>query len=191
MRNGGSATVWVRKLGDCWFVVALSNEGKLVGSTFSRIGESDVRTSLYHDLRMYDRVESQSDSHADRLIQTLHEMYQGKPASLDVELDMRFVTPFHRTVYRKTGQIPRGQVTTYGLIARSLGSVQLSRAVGHANAANPFVLVVPCHRVVPWTLEVGNYGRGPQLKRELLKREGVSFEGVKVSESSIWTPPQG
>lgn len=188
MRKRPSAAIWIRKLGDCWFAIALNDEGGLISSALSTKNEKDARASLSSNLFEYSQVEGRENSRADQLIEVLHDMYQGNSVSIDAELDMRFVTPFQQRVYCKTREIPRGRVTTYGCIAESLGSARLSRAVGRAMATNPFVLVVPCHRVVPSTLEVGNYGQGPRLKRGLLEREGVSFAGGKISKLSVWTP---
>lgn len=55
-------------------------------------------------------------------------------------------TPFQRRVWAAISAIPRGEVLTYGAMARSLDSAP--RAVGQACGANPYPLVVPCHRVV-------------------------------------------
>jgi methylated-DNA-[protein]-cysteine S-methyltransferase len=86
-------------------------------------------------------------------------------------------------------------VTTYGAIAKELGGMRYARAVGTAVATNPIPLIVPCHRVVPASFEVGNYGMGGRkpstggyMKRQLLEREGVKFLGRRVSEKSKWTP---
>ncbi len=53
---------------------------------------------------------------------------------------------FQRRVWAAIGAIPAGRVRTYGALAAELGSA--ARAVGQACGANPFPLVVPCHRVV-------------------------------------------
>lgn len=55
-------------------------------------------------------------------------------------------TPFQRRVWNAIAAIPRGQLRRYGVIAAELGSA--ARAVGQACGANPFPLVIPCHRVV-------------------------------------------
>ena len=182
-----SVLVSVKKVKDCWFAVALNDLNELVASTISRRGKHDIAVSLASVLRRFDRVERGTDARAGRLIEALYDMYQGKPASIDARLSLDHIAPFHQAVYEKTRSIPIGRVSTYGAIARSLRS-RASRAVGHAMAMNPFVLVVPCHRVVRSTLEIGNYGRGPEVKRELLRREGVFFSGRKVSPLSVWTP---
>lgn len=84
-------------------------------------------------------------------------------------------------------------MTSYGLIAKRLGSGP--RAVGTGVAGNPWPLFVPCHRVVPADLEIGNYSIGGGLsdygcsvKRELLEREGVAFDGDRVVSKALWVP---
>ena len=108
---------------------------------------------------------------------------------------MSNVSDFRNKVYEVLLRIPRGKVTTYGAIAKRLGGKRYARAVGTAVATNPFPLIVPCHRVVPVSLRVGNYGMGGRepstggyMKRRLLELEGVRFEDEKVSKQSIWKP---
>lgn len=72
----------------------------------------------------------------------------GNPDLGFVSLDLRAVPDFHQRVYAIARAIPRGQTLTYGDIARQLGDVALSRAVGQALGANPFPIVIPCHRVL-------------------------------------------
>ncbi|HEY0590285.1 MAG TPA: methylated-DNA--[protein]-cysteine S-methyltransferase, partial [Thermoanaerobaculia bacterium] len=50
------------------------------------------------------------------------------------------------------------------------------RAVGNVMARNPIPLILPCHRVVPNQGGVGNYGWGPDMKRPLLREEGVPID---------------
>jgi methylated-DNA-[protein]-cysteine S-methyltransferase len=84
--------------------------------------------------------------------------------------------PFQQRVLRAEHAIPRGQVSTYGLIARHLGRPGASRAVGNALATNPFPLLVPCHRAVRADGALGGYQGGPSMKRVLLEREGITFD---------------
>jgi len=78
--------------------------------------------------------------------------------------------------------IPQGCVTTYGEIARHLGSPGASRAVGTALRKNPTPGIIPCHRVVRADLSVGKFlGLSDPRKRELLVAEGVTF----LSETKI------
>jgi methylated-DNA-[protein]-cysteine S-methyltransferase len=64
-----------------------------------------------------------------------------------------------------------GEVTSYGAIARQLGSPGASRAVGLANGANPIAIVVPCHRVIGANGSLTGYGGGLDRKRWLLNHE--------------------
>jgi methylated-DNA-[protein]-cysteine S-methyltransferase len=110
-------------------------------------------------------------------------------------VDLSTVSGFRRKVYNQLSKIPLGKVTTYGAIAVKLGGKKYARAVGTAVATNPLPLLIPCHRVVPWSLRVGNYGmcgrdpsKGGYMKQELLLREGVRFEGERISKQSTWNP---
>src|SRR3954447_23241914 len=66
----------------------------------------------------------------------------------DVALDDRDVDDFARRVYAATREIGPGPTATYGEIARAIGDPGAARAVGAALGANPFPIVVPCHRVL-------------------------------------------
>jgi methylated-DNA-[protein]-cysteine S-methyltransferase len=83
---------------------------------------------------------------------------------------------FQQAVLRAEHAIPRGEVSTYGLIARHLGDRNAARAVGHALATNPFPLIVPCHRAVRADGSLGGFQGGPAMKRALLEREGIEFD---------------
>lgn len=102
-----------------------------------------------------------------------------------VKPNRRF-SSFEKEVFEKVRQIPRGQVATYGEVARAIGRENAARAVGNALAKNPFLIVVPCHRVIKSDLSLGEYsGGGARVKRKLLKREGVEFSGRKVKPEFV------
>jgi len=79
---------------------------------------------------------------------------------------------FAERVYEVTKQIPRGKVTTYGEIARNLGTKGY-RAVGQALHVNPYAPVVPCHRVVASDGSLHGFASGLKKKALLLRKEGV------------------
>ena len=91
----------------------------------------------------------------------------------DVPVDLSSRSDFHQEVLRATARIPCGEVRTYGELAEIVGRPRAARAVGTAMARNPVPLLVPCHRVVPSSGGVGNYGFGSGLKAKLLAGEGV------------------
>jgi len=102
---------------------------------------------------------------------------------IDREFHLRHHDLYTR-VFEMAAQIPKGRVSTYGAIARALGDVAASRAVGQIMSADrerPFP--VPCHRVIYSDGRTGWYtgmGKGEEKKRELLRSEGVSIVNGKV-----------
>ncbi|MFO1060658.1 MAG: methylated-DNA--[protein]-cysteine S-methyltransferase [Dongiaceae bacterium] len=82
-------------------------------------------------------------------------------------------TGFQRRVWAALRGIPAGTTATYGAIAARLGRPAATRAVGHANGANPVSVVVPCHRLVGADGSLTGYGGGLARKRWLLTHEGV------------------
>ena len=93
-------------------------------------------------------------------------------------LDWTGVAAWDRRVLEGARTIGRGQVTSYGRLARRIGAPGAARAVGAAMGRNPFWLLVPCHRVVAGDGSVGGYGAdpdGPEIKRDLLALEGIAL----------------
>jgi O-6-methylguanine DNA methyltransferase len=84
---------------------------------------------------------------------------------------------FSARVWRQIARIPRGEVRSYGRVARALGKPEAVRAVGQACGRNPVPLLVPCHRVVASDGGLGGYTGGLETKRRLLALEGVSPRG--------------
>jgi len=97
------------------------------------------------------------------------------------------MTGFFQRIYIITSKIPKGKVSTYGAIAKAVGSRD-ARRVGHALHANKSNLV-PCHRVVfsNGSLAPGYAFGGPDAQKKKLIAEGVNFtpEG-KVDLSQLF-----
>jgi len=101
---------------------------------------------------------------------------EGETDRLDLPADLRLVAaPFRREALRTLHRdVARGEVITYGALARAAGHPGAARAVGTACARNPVPIVVPCHRVVPSGAGLGAYGGGAERKRALLTLEGAA-----------------
>ncbi|PYR27687.1 MAG: cysteine methyltransferase [Acidobacteria bacterium] len=87
-----------------------------------------------------------------------------------LSLDMRG-TAFEQRVWAALRAIAPGETTSYGAIAKALGSAEASRAVGAANGANPIAIIVPCHRVIGSSGSLTGYGGGLDRKIWLLDHE--------------------
>jgi methylated-DNA-[protein]-cysteine S-methyltransferase len=82
-------------------------------------------------------------------------------------------TEFQCRVWEALWRIPFGAIKTYTELAREVGRPGASRAVGQANGSNPLPIIVPCHRVVASDGTLGGYAGGLDLKRALLRLEGL------------------
>jgi methylated-DNA-[protein]-cysteine S-methyltransferase len=98
---------------------------------------------------------------------------EGDPHDLPVDLSL-VAAPFRHAVLETLhDSVPRGEVVTYGALAQRAGNPRAFRAAATACARNPIPIVVPCHRVLPSSGGIGNYGGGPARKRALLELEGA------------------
>jgi len=86
---------------------------------------------------------------------------------------------FSERCYDLLREVPVGRVTTYGEIARALGSKGF-RAVGGAMNKNPYAPEVACHRVVGAGGVIGGFASGVKKKIRMLKAEGVEVAGGRV-----------
>lgn len=68
-------------------------------------------------------------------------------------------------------KIPLGETLSYKELAKRIGHPRALRAVGKALKENPFPLIIPCHRVVKSSGELGGYSKGKELKKKLLELE--------------------
>ena len=89
-------------------------------------------------------------------------------------------TDFQLKVWEMLLKIPEGQASTYGELARQLGSPGASRAVGTAVGDNPVAWLIPCHRVIQQSGALGGYHWGTARKQALLAREAARSESMKT-----------
>lgn len=104
----------------------------------------------------------------------------------------RAPTAFEERLFAACKRIPTGKVTTYGTLAKVLGSS--ARAVGQGMRRNPFAPVVPCHRVVASDLQLGGFNGSwgaetdaVKRKRSMLEAEGIKFLNEKIAVNSVLT----
>ncbi|MFP4394634.1 MAG: methylated-DNA--[protein]-cysteine S-methyltransferase [Anaerolineales bacterium] len=99
--------------------------------------------------------------------------FAGRRTAFDLPLDLRG-TDFQRAVWEALLAIPYGETRAYGDIAAAIGRPRAARPVGQAVGANPVGVIVPCHRVIGSDGRLTGFGGGLDLKRALLRLEGVS-----------------
>lgn len=107
----------------------------------------------------------------------LADYFAGRRTAFDLPLAIAG-SQFQRRVWRALQQIPYGETTSYGEIARRVGVPSAPRAVGVANGQNPVAVIVPCHRVIGADGSLTGYGGGLERKRLLLELEAGVFSLV-------------
>jgi len=90
----------------------------------------------------------------------------------ELPLDNGGWTPFQRAVAEALAGVPCGETVSYAGLAEAAGHPRAQRAVGSFMAANPFPVLVPCHRVLPASGAPGNFAAGREWKLRLLELEG-------------------
>jgi methylated-DNA-[protein]-cysteine S-methyltransferase len=100
----------------------------------------------------------------------LGEFLAGDRSAFDLPLKVRG-SEFDRRVWELVADVPYGETTTYGELARSLGAGTEARDVGAAVGRNPLCVIIPCHRVVGATGKLTGYAGGLGRKRALLEIE--------------------
>jgi AraC family transcriptional regulator of adaptative response/methylated-DNA-[protein]-cysteine methyltransferase len=94
----------------------------------------------------------------------------GEIPRLDLPLDVA-ATAFQMRVWKYLQTIPSGDVQSYGEVAAAIGAPTAARAVAQACARNPAAVLIPCHRVIRGSGELGGYRWGLARKRSLIDRE--------------------
>ena len=144
------------------------------GLCFVQFGDTDA--SLLAELRReYPAAKCEAmrePHHPDfrRWIDALTRHLAGRQPLLDLPLDIR-ATAFQMRVWNYLQSIPYGETRSYSEVARAIGEPKATRAVANACAKNRVVILIPCHRVIRGTGELGGYRGGVERKRRLLDAE--------------------
>jgi AraC family transcriptional regulator of adaptative response/methylated-DNA-[protein]-cysteine methyltransferase len=103
-------------------------------------------------------------------IEAIRRHLAGERPRLDLPTDVR-ATAFQVRVWRYLQTIPYGTVQSYGEVAQAVCSRKAARAVAAACARNPVAVLIPCHRVIRESGDLGGYRWGLERKRALIDRE--------------------
>ena len=119
----------------------------------------------------------------DAAVVQVEEFLDGRRRAFDLPIDLTDRPAWDRNVLAAIREIPWGEVTSYGQLARRIDRAGAARAVGGAVGRCPIGLIIPCHRVIAGDGSLGGYGgdwfgsrqRLLELKSELLAREGIDI----------------
>src|SRR5258708_84925 len=169
--TGRGYTIFDTGIGRCG--IAWGDLG-IIGVQLPEAREIETRRRLF---QLYPEArETRPPPNTELAIEGIAALLRGLPADLaDIVIDMSGIPAFNARVYAFTRTIPRGETRTYGEVAASLEASGAVYSVAQAIARNPFMIIVPCHRV----LEAGNYtdkispNGGAISKRRLLSIEGA------------------
>lgn len=100
----------------------------------------------------------------------IQEYFLGKRKNFDLPLKPQG-TEFQQRVWKVLQEIPYGSTCSYKDIAKQIGNIKASRAVGMANNKNPIPIIIPCHRVVGADGKLVGYAGGLDVKKRLLDIE--------------------
>jgi methylated-DNA-[protein]-cysteine S-methyltransferase len=169
--TGRSYSIFDTGIGRC--AIAWSPAG-IIGVQLPEVREIDTRRRLY---QLYpDARELRPPPNIDAAIEGITALLRGAACDFaDVTLDVTGIPALNQRVYGYVRTIPRGETRTYAEVASGIRASGAIRSVAQAIGCNPFMIIVPCHRV----LEAGNYADkisafgGAISKRRLLSMEGA------------------
>jgi methylated-DNA-[protein]-cysteine S-methyltransferase len=176
--SGRGYTVFDTTIGRCG--IAWGDLG-ILGVQLPEAREIETRRRLFQ--LFPDARELRPPAEIQSAIDGIAALLRGKAADFsEVRLDTTSIRPFDGRVYDFTRTVPRGETLTYGEVASGLRASGAIHSVAQALSRNPFMIIVPCHRV----LEAGGYADrispngGSISKRRLLSIEGAGSPGSKT-----------
>ena len=105
--------------------------------------------------------------------------FRGEEVPLSLGLELKG-TDFQKKVWLELQRIPFGQTRSYHEIAKSIGHAKAYRAVGTAVSKNPYLILIPCHRVLKNDGSIGGFAWGAEIKKILLDHEKTFSSKVNL-----------
>ena len=141
----------------------------MVGAGDAGLAVVGFGTGYVPSARGYELVEGATPLVEDA-ISAIEGYLAGAVRTFDLPLDLGLASPFAQQVLKVLIEVPYGDVTSYGALAKAAGTS--ARAVGGAVGSNPLPIVIPCHRVIAADGSLGGFSGGLDRKRRLLALEG-------------------
>lgn len=144
--------------------------GTIHGVSHVAFGDDGVRLEAeFHEVFAPSRAR-RDDTRVAPWAQGISAQLDGKARAIDVPVDVSG-TPFQLRVWTELRRIPFGELRSYQELAVLIGRPTAARAVASACAANRVAIIIPCHRVIRGTGELGGYRWGVERKQKLLDAE--------------------
>ena len=147
---------------------------EFLGHQMLLIADGDTLTSCKWILSGHNSINSfpieQENGIIGMAISQISEYLEGKRPVFSIPLRLTG-TEFQTKVWNEMRKIPYGETVAYKELARRIGSPDACRAVANACGANPFPILIPCHRVVASGGKIGGYTGGLDIKLALLEIE--------------------
>ena len=151
------------------------------GVCFAQFGDSEpeLTARLKAEYRNAEIEPMHLPQHPDfaRWVEAIRGRLKGENLREELPLDIR-ATAFQMRVWKYLQSIPYGDVQSYGEVAAGVGDPNASRAVANACARNPAAVIIPCHRVIRASGDLGGYRWGIERKRALLDHERAHKRGT-------------
>lgn len=135
--------------------------------TFTAESENGYLTALFMGASEWNETKCEILLETEKQIR---EYLSGKRNHFDLKIHLKG-TDFQKDVWKAVVKIGYGETVSYEDIAITVGRPKALRAVGTAVGKNPLPLIVPCHRVIRKSGQIGNYALGVSLKTNLLEME--------------------
>ena len=167
------------------YVTARTSLGVLLVATTQRgvcavtLGDTQagVEDALANEYPAAERRRVAAEGDLESWVKSVLAIVEGEQSRIDVPLDVQG-SAFQWKVWRELQKIPLGETRSYSQIATAIAAPRAVRAVASACANNRVALVIPCHRVIRQTGELGGYRWGLERKRRLLEKERAAGERV-------------
>jgi O-6-methylguanine DNA methyltransferase len=104
------------------------------------------------------------------LTNQLEEYFEGVRKEFNLKLLLNG-TPYQQRVWRELMKVPYGETVSYGKLAKRIGNPKGARSIGMTVHLNSIGIIIPCHRVIRSSGEIGGYASGVHRKKWLLEHE--------------------
>lgn len=132
-----------------------------------KISEEDGFLTEINYTESIEGIEQQSSPLLENAAKQLQEYFEGYRKSFDLPLKVTG-SNFNKAVLAQLAKVPYGETVTYGQLAQQSGYPKAARAVGSVMRKNPFMIVLPCHRVLQTGNKLGNYSAGGPVNKDWL-----------------------